>query len=70
MSGFGQKKTAGLSKFYVSCPEEKVQKKSPFVSFNTKMILDFSELYLTTIFLQGFCNSFPYLEKIFLRRNG
>ena len=70
MSGFGQKKTAGLSKFYVSCPEETFKKNFPFIIFNTKMILDFSELYLTTIFLQGFCNSFLYLEKIFLRRNG
>ena len=44
MSGFRQKKTAGLSKTYVSCPEEIFEKNFLFINFNTKMILDFSEL--------------------------
>ena len=43
MSGFGQKKTAGLSKIYVSCPEESFEKNFLFIIFNTKMISDFSE---------------------------
>ena len=70
MSRFGQKKTAGLSKIYVNCPEESFEKKFLFFNFNTKMISDFIELYLTTSFRQVFCNSFLYLEKTLPRRNG
>ena len=44
MSKFGQKKTAGLSKIYVSCPEGNFEKIFLFINFIAKMISGFSEL--------------------------